>query len=78
VYIAEDRFGDLSGGRLNAFDAAGVTGCSGTPRTAELCPRSNTAAKPVTKQTCYIGNSEPRGIDTMTLVGAARITVTYP
>jgi hypothetical protein len=50
----------------------------GATFTAELCPRSNTAAKPVTKQTCYIGNPEPRGIDTMTLVGAARITVTYP
>lgn len=46
--------------------------------TAELCPRTWAAAGPATKRTCYIGNPEPKGVDTITLVGAARITVTYP
>ncbi len=31
-----------------------------------------------TQRTCYIGNPDPQGVDTITLVGAARITVTYP
>jgi hypothetical protein len=45
---------------------------------AELCPRSKPGPGPVTQQTCYIGNPQPRGKDTIMLVGAARITVTYP
>ena len=44
----------------------------------ELCPRSNPGPGPVTKETCYIGNPQPRGVDTITLVGAAKVTVTYP
>ena len=44
----------------------------------ELCPRTKTTTGPVTQETCYIGNPQPRGVDTMSLVGAARITVTYP
>lgn len=44
----------------------------------KLCPRSTTGTGPVTKETCYIGNPHPEGIDTMSLIGAARITVTYP
>ena len=31
-----------------------------------------------TSQICYIGHPHPRGVDTVTLVGAARVTVTYP
>ena len=31
-----------------------------------------------TSQICYIGEPHPRGIDTMTLIGAAKVTVTYP
>ncbi len=31
-----------------------------------------------TSQTCYIGNPRPRGVDTVALVGAARVVVTYP
>lgn len=31
-----------------------------------------------TSQICYIGNPHPQGVDTITLRGAARITVTYP
>jgi hypothetical protein len=44
----------------------------------ELCPRSQSGAGPATKETCYIGNPHPEGIDTMSLLGAVRITVTYP
>jgi hypothetical protein len=44
----------------------------------ELCPRTTVGAGPVTKETCYIGRPQPRGVDTISLVGAARITVTYP
>ena len=31
-----------------------------------------------TSQICYIGNPHPQGVDTITLLGAAKITVTYP
>ena len=31
-----------------------------------------------TSQICYIGDPHPEGVDTMTLLGAAKITVTYP
>jgi hypothetical protein len=31
-----------------------------------------------TSQICYIGNPHPEGIDTITLRGAAKVTVTYP
>jgi hypothetical protein len=44
----------------------------------ELCPRSQATTPPITQETCYVGNPQPRGIDTITLVGAAKITVTYP
>jgi hypothetical protein len=45
--------------------------------TAELCPRTGTAA-PQPAEACYIGNPVPAGLDTINLVGAAKITVTYP
>jgi len=44
----------------------------------KLCPRTTTGSGPVTKETCYIGNPHPEGVDTMSLIGAARIIVTYP
>lgn len=31
-----------------------------------------------TSQTCYIGDPRPQGVDTITLRGAAKVTVTYP
>jgi len=31
-----------------------------------------------TSQICYIGDPHPEGVDTMTLLGAAKIMVTYP
>jgi hypothetical protein len=31
-----------------------------------------------TSQICFIGDPHPEGIDTITLLGAARVTVTYP
>jgi hypothetical protein len=31
-----------------------------------------------TSQICYIGNPRPEGKDTITLLGAAKVTVTYP
>ena len=49
-----------------------------SPFKVELCPRPNPPTPPVTRETCYVGNPQPRGIDTITLVGAAKITVTYP
>ena len=44
----------------------------------QLCPRLKIGPGPVTRETCYIGNPQPRGVDTITLVGAARVIVTYP
>ncbi len=43
---------------------------------AEICP----AVSPPTgtERTCYIGEPLPSGVDTITLVGAARITVSWP
>jgi hypothetical protein len=32
----------------------------------------------MTREKCFIGNPQPQGVDTITLVGAARIIVTYP
>jgi len=49
-----------------------------SPFTAELCPRNSTGSDPVTQETCYVGVPEPSGIDTITLVGAAQVIVTYP
>ena len=46
--------------------------------TAELCPRTSTGSAPITQETCYVGVPEPSGIDTITLVGAAQVIVTYP
>lgn len=43
--------------------------------TVHTCP-ATTAAPP--GETCYIGEPEPSGVDTITLVGAATITVTVP
>jgi len=43
-----------------------------------LCPRTAANSGPVTKETCYIGSPHPEGIDTISLIGAARVTVTYP
>ena len=43
----------------------------------DVCPHASVSG-PVTRRTCYIGNPQPRGVDTMALVGAVRITVTYP
>jgi hypothetical protein len=31
-----------------------------------------------TSQICYIGDPHPEGVDTITLIGAAKVTVTYP
>jgi hypothetical protein len=31
-----------------------------------------------TSQICYIGDPHPEGVDTITLLGAARVIVTYP
>ncbi len=41
VYIGSDTDGSVSG-RVNAFDAAGVTNCSGSPRTCQPLWISNT------------------------------------
>jgi hypothetical protein len=44
----------------------------------ELCPRSSTGTGPITRETCYIGNPRPSGVDTIRLVGAGKVIVTYP
>ena len=43
---------------------------------AELC--GGKRGRFPTSQICYIGDPHPEGVDTMTLLGAAKITVTYP
>jgi hypothetical protein len=43
----------------------------------QTCP-SGANSSPGFSQTCYIGVPTPSGIDTIALVGAARITVTGP
>lgn len=47
-----------------------------TPFKVTLCPHG--VRGPVTSQTCYVGEVEPQGVDTVGLVGAVQITVTYP
>ena len=44
--------------------------------TVQTCPSGN--SQPGFSQICYIGVPTPNGIDTITLLGAARITVTGP
>ncbi len=58
-----------------------TTGAGGgftTPFKVQLCPRTLPPTPPVTEETCYIGELRPTGIDTLALLGAAKITVTYP
>jgi hypothetical protein len=56
------------------------TGDFETTMTAEVCPgpTPTPVAPPAFVQSCYIGEPVPQGIDTITLVGASRITVTGP
>lgn len=51
-----------------------------TTMTAEVCPSPTPTpvAGPGFVQNCYLGQPVPQGIDTITLVGASRITVTGP
>jgi hypothetical protein len=44
---------------------------------AEICP-PHPPVTPPTQRTCYIGEPVPSGIDTITLVGAAKIVVSWP
>jgi hypothetical protein len=49
--------------------------------TAKLCPVGPTVVTPgtpVTQETCYIGQLTPTGIDTLALVGAAPIQISWP
>ena len=43
---------------------------------AEICPAAS--SPPQTERTCYIGVPHPTGVDTVQLVGAARIVVSWP
>jgi hypothetical protein len=45
--------------------------------TARICPAAGTAAGG-TARTCYLGVPTPNGVDTETLVGAAKIVVSWP
>ena len=49
-----------------------------SPLEAELCPRGKHPKGPATREACYVGVPHPKGVDTVRLVGAARVTVTYP
>ena len=44
----------------------------------EICPHSVPKTGPATRRTCYIGSPRPRGVDTIALIGAAKVIVTYP
>jgi hypothetical protein len=44
--------------------------------TAQICPASTPPFR--TRRKCYIGEPVPSGIDTITLVGAAKIVVSWP
>ena len=44
----------------------------------DLCPKSKPSSGPVTARTCYVGEVKPTGVDTLELVGAVKVTVTYP
>lgn len=52
------------------------TGSFLTTMKAGICP--GTATTPPTQRTCYIGAPKPSGLDTIRLVGAARIVVSWP
>lgn len=43
----------------------------------KLCPQVLAQAEP-TSEKCYIGEISPSGVDTIRLLGAAPVTVTYP
>ena len=49
-----------------------------TPFTVQLCPRTVPPKPPVTRERCYIGEPQSTGEDTVGLLGAVKITVTYP
>jgi hypothetical protein len=57
---------------------ASASGGFTTPFKVQLCPRTLPPTPPVTEETCYVGELRPTGIDTLALLGAAKITVTYP
>jgi hypothetical protein len=44
---------------------------------AEVCAGGQRGQEP-TSVICYLGHPQPTGVDTIALVGATRITVTYP
>ena len=46
--------------------------------TALVCPKVMQPARRGFQETCYVGVPHPRGIDTIVLVGAAKIVVTGP
>ena len=61
----------------NAVDVTtNALGSFTTSMKAEICP----AVRPVrrTERTCYIGEPKPNGVDTIELLGAARIVVSWP
>jgi hypothetical protein len=57
---------------------SGPTGRFTAPFTVQLCPRTVPPKPPVTRERCYIGERLLTGEDTEGLLGATRITVTYP
>ena len=48
-----------------------------THMTARICPAVSPGVTP-TQRTCYIGEPVPQGVDTISLVGAAKIVVSWP
>jgi hypothetical protein len=47
-----------------------------TTMTAGICP--GPTSPPQTRRTCYIGEPKPSGVDTIKLMGAAKIVVSWP
>jgi hypothetical protein len=58
--------------------ATNAKGAFKTSMVAEVCPGVGSTPPPGFAEICYIGEPVPQGVDTITLVGAVRITVTGP
>jgi len=56
----------------------GAKGAFTTTFAVQLCPRELPPKPPVTRERCYIGEPQSTGEDTAGLLGAAKLTVTYP
>jgi hypothetical protein len=65
-------------GTNNVVVVSGAHGGFSAPMTADLCDSGPWPGHPITERRCYVGEPKPNGVDTIGLVGAARLIVTYP